>query len=169
MAQYKRKNIQDNAIGSDKIALDNNKFLKADNFAKDGFVEILKVDENDEVVFPLLESEVAALEAADAALQSSIDDLESDVAALFPASVTVESAGFTASYNSVHVCTATLSVQLPEPVNKTKIVLKLLGEYVITLVQHNAENIDGQSSNYLLQSTNESVTLISNGTDWFII
>ena len=117
-----------------------------------------------------LESEVAALEAADAATLSAAQTYaDGKVDALFPASVTVESANFTAVYNSVHVCTATLSVQLPEPLDRTKIVLKLLGEYVITLVQHDTENIDGQAANYLLQSTNESVTLISNGTDWFII
>lgn len=88
---------------------------------------------------------------------------------LFPASVTVQAANFTAAYNSIHVCTDTLTIQLPEPRAKTQIVIKLLGEHTITLARHDSESIEGVAANYVLQSTNESVTLVSNGVDWFII
>lgn len=105
MAQYKRKNIQDNAIGADQIALDNNEFLKAENFAGNGFVNILKVNADDVVEFPViplmpgvdatepnqlirlaqLEVEVSALETADANnLQAAKDYTDAEIAAIPP-------------------------------------------------------------------------------------
>ena len=80
MAQYKRKNIEANAIGADQIALDNDKYLKAENFAKDGFVNILKVKEDNTVEIPALDAAVSLLESADAAsLQSAKDYTDAQV------------------------------------------------------------------------------------------
>jgi hypothetical protein len=84
MAQYKRKNIADNAIGADKIALENNKFLRADNFAKDGYVDILKVKEDDTVEIPVLVQAVSDLEAADAATLASANLYTDNAIAAIP-------------------------------------------------------------------------------------
>ena len=88
---------------------------------------------------------------------------------LFPVSVTTHGAGFTAVHNSIHVCTGTLSVQLPAPANRSQIVIKSLGSNTITLVRAGTEQIEGVSANYVFTSTDQSVTIVSNGTNWFII
>jgi lipopolysaccharide export system protein LptA len=88
---------------------------------------------------------------------------------LFPASVTVQENNFTAAYNSIHICTDSIEVQLPEPKSKTQIIIKSLGENTITIKPYDTEKIEGIADDFIFQSTNESSTLVSNGVDWFII
>lgn len=96
MAQYRRKNIKDNAVGSDQIALDSGKFLKAEKADKSGYVDILKLNQNNTVEFVVtpilpegeatepnqiiklsqLETEKQLLVTADTNLQNQIDALD---------------------------------------------------------------------------------------------
>jgi hypothetical protein len=62
-----------------------------------------------------------------------------------------------------------LLVSLPSPVANRILEIKKLGSGLVTLVRSAAEKIDNISDNKNLTSTKESVTLISDGVDWFII
>ena len=62
-----------------------------------------------------------------------------------------------------------LSVTLPSPEANKVIDIKKLGSNLVTLVRSGSEKIDDVASNKSLTSTKESVTLISDGVDWFII
>lgn len=62
-----------------------------------------------------------------------------------------------------------INVNLPIAEQNKSLNIKKLGTSLVTLVRNNTEKIDNISSNKNLTSTGESVTLISNGVDWFII
>lgn len=62
-----------------------------------------------------------------------------------------------------------LSVTLPPPDANKIIDIKKLGSNLVTLVRSGSEKIDDVASNKSLTSAKESVTLISDGVDWFII
>ena len=298
MAQYKRKNIEANAIGADQIALDNDKYLKAENFAKDGFVNILKVKEDNTVEIPALDAAVSLLESADAAsLQSAKDytdaqviseqnsriagddatlasanlytdnaiaaippvdlsayetivnvdskdaatlasanlytdnaiaaippvdlsEIESDIAQLkldvdavelvagqaqievdavelrvgtlesetdqaqsdiisldgrvdtlegLVIDVSTHTGNFNASPYKIHLVSGEALVKLPAPSLNKIVTIKKTGSDLVTLEPHQTEQIEGAAANYLLTSTRQSATLVSDGTDWFII
>lgn len=91
--------------------------------------------------------------------------------AWYPLAFNIVSQGsnFTAESGTIYLVTGTISVQLPVPTDGAKFVVKKLGSNVVTLVRNAAEEIDGIAANRELLSTKESVTIISNGTNWFII
>jgi len=68
---------------------------------------------------------------------------------------------------------ATLDIQLPAPSASFHCVIKdLSGDLLnktVNIVRNGVEKIDGVASNYQLQSDKESVTLISDGVDWYLI
>jgi hypothetical protein len=90
--------------------------------------------------------------------------------------VEVKTADFQADNGKVYVVNpagATMNIQLPAPIANFHCVIKdisgdLLNK-VVTIVRNGSENIDGQAANKLVQSDYESITLFSNGADWFIL
>jgi len=83
--------------------------------------------------------------------------------------VSVQAVGFTAAYNNIYICTDTLSVQLPAPVANKRIKIKNLGANVITLVRAGTEEIEGVAANFQITSEDAAVTLVTDGTNWFIV
>jgi len=89
--------------------------------------------------------------------------------------VSNETASFTAIDKTLHTLSpsTTMNIQLPAPAANVYIVLKdisgLLDTHVVNLIRNSTEKIDGISANILLESNYQSLTLFSNGTDWFII
>jgi hypothetical protein len=68
---------------------------------------------------------------------------------------------------------ATLNIQLPAPSANFHCVFKdisgSLSTKVVTIVRNGTELIDGDAANLVMQSDKQSIMLISNGTNWFII
>ena len=85
--------------------------------------------------------------------------------------VVLKSADFVAEYGKLFVITdaGLINATLPVPVANKTIKIKKLGSNLITLVRSGSEKIDDIAANKVLTSTKESVTLISDGVDWFII
>lgn len=89
--------------------------------------------------------------------------------------VSTHVANFPAESGKLHAVTPSgaLSVQLPAPSANFHCVVKdLSGDLTansITIVRNGAENIDGAANNFVLKSNNQSVTLFSDGSDWYII
>ena len=69
--------------------------------------------------------------------------------------------------------TGTLNVQLPPPTQNLHFAVKdLSGDLTtnsIVLVRNGTENIDGNAANYIMDVDNQSLTLYSDGVDWFIL
>lgn len=84
-------------------------------------------------------------------------------------SVEAKTANFNASFGKIYVTTNAIDVQLPAPVSGGIIRIKKTDASTVNLLRNAAEKIETVASNYALTSTRESVTLISDGTDWFII
>lgn len=91
-------------------------------------------------------------------------------------SVEAKTADFNAENGKMYAVNpagATVNVQLPAPSASMHIVIKdLSGDVVnktITLVRNSTENIDGQASNKVINSKYQSITLLSDGVDWYII
>jgi hypothetical protein len=87
-----------------------------------------------------------------------------------------QTANFNAATGKVYLVNpagATLNVQLPAPALNTYIVVKdISGDVankVTTLVRNATENIDGAAANLVITSNYQSITLVSDGTDWFRI
>ena len=242
MAQYKRKNIENNAIGADQIALDNNEYLKAENAAGNGFINILRVKADDTIEIPFYETivnvdskdadtlssantytddaiaaippvdltgyateqyvddAIAAIPPVDLTgyateqyvddaiaaivpvdltqIESDISQLQLDVTALDGRVDTLEglvtnvqnhTGNLNASAFKIYILTGTSTVRLPNPVLGRTVTIKKTGSDLVTLEPHNTEKIEGVAANYLLTSTLQSATLVSNGTNWFII
>jgi hypothetical protein len=86
--------------------------------------------------------------------------------------VVLKSADFSASFNSIYVVTNTvddIEILLPSPEANKIIEIKKLGSNLVTLVRSGSEKIDGVATNKSLTSAKESVTLTTDGVDWFII
>lgn len=82
-------------------------------------------------------------------------------------------ADFSASYEKVHLIdTATSSVdaQLPAAKSGKSVIIKWLGgSNQATITPQVGDNIDGSSGAKTLTSINQSLSLMSDGSDWFII
>lgn len=67
---------------------------------------------------------------------------------------------------------ATLA-QLPTPEADLNVFIKVMTDDIatdsLTIVRSGIESIDGVASNYQLTSEKETIHLVSDGTDWFII
>lgn len=85
--------------------------------------------------------------------------------------LTVESrsANFTAAYSTIYLITNAVDVQLPAPVLNGIIILKLVGSDDVNVLRAGSEEIEGVASTYVLTSTKEAATFVSDGTDWFRI
>lgn len=89
--------------------------------------------------------------------------------------VSTHTGNFQAENGKLHVInpSAAMNIQLPTPSANFHCVIKdisgdLLNQ-VVTVVRAGTENIDGQAANKVLSSDYESITLFSDGTDWYII
>lgn len=85
--------------------------------------------------------------------------------------VVSKSADFVAEYDKLFVIanSGLINVTLPVPVANKTIKIKKLGSNLVSLIRSGSEKIDDIAANKVLTSTKESVTLISDGVDWFII
>lgn len=69
--------------------------------------------------------------------------------------------------------TAAFSIQLPDPATFTGILT--IKDTVdasaenITLLRHDAEEINGAAASYVMDAAGEVVHLVTNGTDWFLV
>ena len=85
--------------------------------------------------------------------------------------VLVESIAINTSavYDRIYICTSAITVTLPVPTAHEKLTIKNMSGGEVTLARNGTESIDGVASNLVMSSVNESLTLVSNGTNWFII
>ena len=85
--------------------------------------------------------------------------------------VVFKNSDFVAEYSKVYVISSigTINATLPLPVASKIVKIKKLGNNQVTLVRNGSEKIDDVAANKVLTSTKESVTLVSDGVDWFII
>lgn len=86
-----------------------------------------------------------------------------------PEVVQSEGIGFNVEYNKYHIVTAAVTATLPAPVANQKVTIKNLSGGTVTVARNGGENIDGVASDYSMVSVNESLTLVTDGTDWFIV
>lgn len=100
-----------------------------------------------------------------------VDELASRTKVLEDLVINVSSrtGSFNASPFKIHLVTGVATVRLPNPVLNHTVTIKKTGSDLVTLEPHQTEKIEGVAANYLLTSTRQSVTLVGNGTDWFII
>ena len=86
--------------------------------------------------------------------------------------VEAKAIGFTAENGKLYAVNGTVNVQLPTPSLSFHCVIKdLSGDIAnnaINLVRAGAEKIDGLASNFAFSSNKESISLISDGVDWYI-
>lgn len=86
-----------------------------------------------------------------------------------------ETGDFNAENGKLHLLNpagATMNITLPAPSASLHIVLKeMTGDEskTITVLRNGVESIDGVAANITIDSSKESVTLISDGTDWYRI
>lgn len=68
---------------------------------------------------------------------------------------------------------ATMNIQLPAPSPSFHCIIKdVSGDLLnktVTIVRNGSEKIDNQTANKLVQSDYESLTIFSDGVDWYII
>ena len=88
-----------------------------------------------------------------------------------------DNADFIAETDKIYILkptAAALVVTLPNPVvNGTRITFKEItgdtGVHVITIKRHGAEKIDDNAADYVLKNNYETVTFVSNGTNWYTV
>ena len=98
------------------------------------------------------------------------------LSALQPFPVVVAVADFTAETDKVYVIEPTLNtmdIQLPEPKDATVITIKDmsgdLGSKTVTILRHGSEYIDDKDEDLVMTTNYQAITLVSDGTDWFIV
>jgi len=86
---------------------------------------------------------------------------------------TVDFAAVNGKMFPINPAGATLNIQLPAPSASFHCIIKdLSGDLLnktVTIVRNGTENIDGVAGNITLESDFQSATLISDGTDWYLI
>jgi hypothetical protein len=122
--------------------------------------------------------EVDAVELRVGTLESDMTQAQSDIVSLdgrvdtlegLVMNIHVHTGDLNAAPYKIYLLSGVSVVKLPSPaINKT-LVVKKTGSDLVTLEPHNGEQIEGAAANYLLTSTRQSATLVSDGTDWFII
>ena len=147
MSRIKLKFIADKSVTSDP--------LKLIQWDADGDLAYVPVEAGNWIVSP-----TGALQA--------LDELADRVKQIEP-NVSSHTGNFNASPFKIHLVTGVATVKLPTPTLNHFVTIKKTGSDLVTLEPHQTEKIEGAASNYLLTSTRQSVTLVSNGTDWFII
>jgi len=131
-----------------------------------------------ELVAGQAQLEVDALELRVGTLETEMDTAQADIVSLdgrvdtlegLVMNVHVHSGNLNAAPYKIYLLSGVSTVKLPAPsINKT-LMIKKTGSDLVTLEPHHTEQIEGVAANYLLTSTRQSVTLVSDGTDWFII
>lgn len=147
MSRISLKFIKDKSVTSDP--------LKLIQWDADGDLSFVPVDAGNWLVPP-----TGALQA--------LDELADRVKQIEP-NVSSHTGSFNASPFKIHLVTGVATVSLPNPALNHFVTIKKTGSDLVTLEPHNTEQIEGVAANYLLTSTRQSVTLVSNGTNWFII
>jgi hypothetical protein len=143
------KFIRDKSVTSDPL-----KLIQWDN---DGDLAYVPNDNADWNVVP-----TGALQAIDE-LAARTKDLEAGGV------IQAKVANFNAANGFIYITTGAISAQLPAPAVGTKIIIKKTDNSTVTILRNGAENIEGAAASFLLTSTRQAVTLISDGTNWFII
>jgi hypothetical protein len=131
-----------------------------------------------ELVAGQAQLEVDALELRTGTLETEMDTAQADIVSLdgrvdtlegLVMNVHVHSGNLNAAPYKIYLLSGVSTVKLPAPsINKT-LMIKKTGSDLVTLEPHHTEQIEGVAANYLLTSTRQSATLVSDGTDWFII
>jgi hypothetical protein len=85
----------------------------------------------------------------------------------FPLGVESKSASFDADIDFVYICTSSLTVTLPSPKYRAKIVIKMVGALTISL-NGDGNDVEGDSF-FVMSSSNSSITLVADGNEWYII
>lgn len=119
-------------------------------------------------------SALASSNSAAASALSAVDSANSALAAAVSAAsilllVEEKNANFNAAFDRIYLVTGLVSAQLPAPLINKVIRIKIVGSGPVTLVRNAGEKIDNVVADLILNSSNQSVTLVSNGVDWFII
>lgn len=83
--------------------------------------------------------------------------------------VQAKNANFTAANNFIYIVTGAVDVQLPAPTSGRSFWIKKTASSTVNLLQAAAENIDGVAATRVLTSTKESVHVVADGTDWWLI
>lgn len=87
-------------------------------------------------------------------------------------SVETETGSFNAENGKLYAVNGTANVQLPAPSANFHCVIKdISGDIAnnpIVIVRNGTENIDGDAANFSLNSDKQAISLISDGTDWYI-
>jgi hypothetical protein len=132
----------------------------------------VQADEN--AAEALQDDRLDAIEILDIVQDLSLNDHEVRISALeasatVGATVSLQATNFNAAYNFIYVITGTVNAQLPAPIANGSIQFKLNGSGPVTLVRAAGESIDFVAANQVLSAINQSYTLVSNGTDWYIV
>jgi hypothetical protein len=112
-------------------------------------------------------ADIAAILIELANHEARIDALELTVSSVAPI-VSLEAVNFTADYTKIHIVNGATTVQLPAPVANGIIRLKIASSSV-TILRNGVEDIDYVASNLVLTSSDSSIELVTDGTDWFIV
>jgi hypothetical protein len=146
--------------------------LASANLYTDDAVSNVTVDLTGYATEQYVDDAIAAIPSVD------LTEIESDIAALdgrvdtlegLVINVSSHNGNFNASPYKIHLVTGVATVKMPNPGLNKIVTIKKTGSDLVTLEPHNTEKIEGVAANYLLTSTLQSVTLVGNGTDWFII
>lgn len=118
-------------------------------------------------------AQISVIADENAAQQLAIEDLDLRLDALETQSTQIEtkSENFSAEYDKVYIVQnlGAVNVTLPLPELGKSLNIKKLGDNSVVLIRNGSEKIDNIAANKNLTSAKESVTLISDGVDWFII
>ena len=63
----------------------------------------------------------------------------------------------------------TITLDTPANHNGKRIVIKRIGDGEVTISANGSENIDGQAGDIVLESTNAAVTIVSDGSNYFVV
>lgn len=110
--------------------------------------------------------------ASDAGVTSgtiSKTDYDAFTAKQDPPTAQAKSANFTAAFNFVYIVTGAVDIQLPSPSASKIFWFKKVGSGTINLVRAGSEKIENIAADKAFTSDKESIMVVTDGTDWFII
>jgi hypothetical protein len=80
-----------------------------------------------------------------------------------------ESANFTAVGGKTHITTGVITAQLPAPAANLAIRIKKTDNNTVTVARNGTETIDGVAADYSMTTDKESIFIVSDGTNWFLL
>jgi len=101
--------------------------------------------------------------------------IEGGVGERFPSSISAQSSTFSAADGILYIVDVSggaVSVNLPAPSSGLKFMVKIVGDALtnnLTLVRNGTENIETIGANFIIDNELGAYTVISDGTDWFLI